>query len=177
MTEQRVVYMPNPFSRHWWCNTHQRQATHIRCFVLRPLEPCCDPVLEGILLPCSCVHGKPAADKLIAICAAVTTALLTYCSSVLIVTAQAIDIQRCSHLPCTDGISVRQARLYGMSLILLQKTGWGGAGGGKSADSAKPDMLAFSRASFLNSGYFLVMIAQFLISYALLLRWCGFYGT
>ena len=86
---------------------------------------------------------------LIIICTAVTTALLTYCSSVLIVTAQAIDIQRCSHLPCTDGISVRQARLYGMSLILLQKTGWGGAGGGKSADSAKPDMLAFSRANYL----------------------------
>jgi len=38
-------------SRKYWCNTHQREATHITING----KLCCDPKLGGILLPCSVV--------------------------------------------------------------------------------------------------------------------------
>lgn len=45
-TENKSVKSENLF----WCNSHQRRATHISHG-----EPCCDPRLGGILLPCRCV--------------------------------------------------------------------------------------------------------------------------
>lgn len=32
----------------YWCDTHNRKATHINSLV----EPCCDPKLGGIMMPC-----------------------------------------------------------------------------------------------------------------------------
>ncbi len=49
----------------WWCNSHQREATHIRKDGTR----CCDPKLGGILLSCQVVFApmvigrRPARDK------------------------------------------------------------------------------------------------------------------
>lgn len=47
----------------WWCNSHQREATHIDQIGRR----CCDPDLAGILLPCSVVLApmvvKPSRSK------------------------------------------------------------------------------------------------------------------
>jgi hypothetical protein len=47
----------------FWCNSHERKATHIqiRDYVneagsFHEETPCCDPKLRGILLPCSCVN-------------------------------------------------------------------------------------------------------------------------
>lgn len=37
----------------WWCNSHNRPATH-----LWGTKHVCDPRLGGILLPCSCVSAK-----------------------------------------------------------------------------------------------------------------------
>jgi len=42
---------------HWlyWCNTHERRATHV---MYRPGcrgSVCCDPTLGGIMIPCLCV--------------------------------------------------------------------------------------------------------------------------
>ena len=36
----------------WWCNSHQRRATHVR---ERDQYHCCDPKLGGIMIPCECV--------------------------------------------------------------------------------------------------------------------------
>lgn len=40
----------------WWCNSHERIATHL--ILRKGMEPChvCDPKLGGILLPCKCVN-------------------------------------------------------------------------------------------------------------------------
>jgi len=37
----------------WWCNSHQRQATHIDW---KQGKWVCDPKLGGILLPCVCIN-------------------------------------------------------------------------------------------------------------------------
>lgn len=44
----------------WWCNSHQRRATH-----KRGDYHCCDPALGGILLPCSCVNLTDQAEVVI----------------------------------------------------------------------------------------------------------------
>lgn len=44
-------YKINEDGRRWWCNSHQRPATHVRDGTFH----CCDPNLGGILLPCDCV--------------------------------------------------------------------------------------------------------------------------
>lgn len=36
----------------WWCNSHQRRATHL----IDGDRRVCDPDLGGILLPCRCVN-------------------------------------------------------------------------------------------------------------------------
>ena len=38
----------------WWCNSHRREATHVR----DNGERCCDPKLSGILLPCFVVFAE-----------------------------------------------------------------------------------------------------------------------
>jgi hypothetical protein len=43
----------------WWCNSHQREATHTRADGTR----CCDPKLGGILLPCFVVHAPMTIEK------------------------------------------------------------------------------------------------------------------
>lgn len=42
----------------WWCNTHNREATHIDAHRKR----CCDPNLGGILLPCHVVFDPNGLD-------------------------------------------------------------------------------------------------------------------
>jgi len=37
----------------WWCNIHQRQATHNLIRQGIPFSPCCNPKLSGIMMPCS----------------------------------------------------------------------------------------------------------------------------
>jgi len=37
----------------WWCNSHQRQATHTD----QQGRRCCEPALGGILLPCNVVFA------------------------------------------------------------------------------------------------------------------------
>jgi len=37
----------------WWCNVHQREATHINVNGIH----CCDQALEGILIPCNVVFA------------------------------------------------------------------------------------------------------------------------
>lgn len=34
----------------WWCESHKREATHTNATTG---NPCCDPKLGGILLPCN----------------------------------------------------------------------------------------------------------------------------
>lgn len=40
----------------WWCDAHNRQATHLINMVSHPDfgKHCCDPILGGIMIPCSC---------------------------------------------------------------------------------------------------------------------------
>jgi hypothetical protein len=44
----------NPPNELYWCTSHRREATHKRA----DGQPCCDPKLSGILLPCHCVSYK-----------------------------------------------------------------------------------------------------------------------
>lgn len=44
-------YTPDTSGELWWCNSHQRRATH-----LWRGERHCDPNLGGILLPCRAVN-------------------------------------------------------------------------------------------------------------------------
>ena len=47
----------------WWCNAHQREATHMR---ESDGKICCDPKLPGIMLPCMVVFApvNPEWEKL-----------------------------------------------------------------------------------------------------------------
>ena len=36
----------------FWCNTHQRRATHVEVLPSGFPRPCCAPSLPGIMLPC-----------------------------------------------------------------------------------------------------------------------------
>ncbi len=45
----------------WWCNTHQRRATH-QFFGNGWTDVSCDPNLGGITMPCMCVSLKGIAE-------------------------------------------------------------------------------------------------------------------
>lgn len=53
-----VSYEPAPDSESWWCNTHNRPATHLlkkSRVSWRHSERVCNPSMGGITLPCQCV--------------------------------------------------------------------------------------------------------------------------
>jgi len=61
-----VVFVGDITSELWWCNSHQRQATHIQYHKgYRTLLHCCDPKLGGIMLPCDAVNltGEAQLEK------------------------------------------------------------------------------------------------------------------
>lgn len=47
----RAEYRLDSSGRIWWCNAHQRRATHVR----DETEHCCEPGLVGAPLPCKAV--------------------------------------------------------------------------------------------------------------------------
>lgn len=52
---ERAQYRRDTSGELWWCNSHTRQATHVR--IGGNIERhCCDTELGGILLPCLCVN-------------------------------------------------------------------------------------------------------------------------
>lgn len=62
---ERAEYVPNDDGRRWWCNSHNRPATHLCVWTkgdVRPDSPCCAPGLSGILLPCSAVDITDEAE-------------------------------------------------------------------------------------------------------------------
>ena len=56
-----VEYMEDKSGELWWCNSHERRATHI---LKRggSVEHHCDPKLDGILLPCFAVNLTDKAE-------------------------------------------------------------------------------------------------------------------
>lgn len=50
-----------PEKQFWWCNVHQRQATHFEYFNddggrVASFRVTCDPKFGGIMIPCQCVN-------------------------------------------------------------------------------------------------------------------------
>lgn len=50
-----VEYVADLTGRLWWCNTHQRRASHVRHNHQGTAVHCCDPSLGGIMIPCECI--------------------------------------------------------------------------------------------------------------------------
>jgi hypothetical protein len=50
-----VQYIPLVNKKLWWCNTHQRWATHEQKKDGGMSVPHCDPKKGGIMMPCFCV--------------------------------------------------------------------------------------------------------------------------
>ena len=48
-------YEQDQSGRLWWCNSHQRKATHILTYDDGRKAHHCDPSVGGILRPCFCV--------------------------------------------------------------------------------------------------------------------------
>lgn len=49
-------FIPEDDGRLFWCNMHQRRATHTFGFPVNEFSVCCNPSLPGIMMPCSCVE-------------------------------------------------------------------------------------------------------------------------
>ena len=55
--EPMVVYAEAQDEETWWCNSHQRRATHMYFHAgHNGVFHCCDPKLGGIMLPCRSVN-------------------------------------------------------------------------------------------------------------------------
>lgn len=58
-----AVYRENDDGRKWWCNSHERWATHVWSNGdIRGWQHCCAPSLGGILLPCFAVDITDEAE-------------------------------------------------------------------------------------------------------------------
>ncbi|HYT44117.1 MAG TPA: hypothetical protein VEP90_17385 [Methylomirabilota bacterium] len=47
-----IEYRIGPENEYWWCNSHNRRATHIDSRE----RHCCAPNLGGIMIPCDAVN-------------------------------------------------------------------------------------------------------------------------
>lgn len=51
-----IEYVALPMDEFWWCNSHNRRATHLCKNSWNGESVRCAPGLGGIMLPCSCVN-------------------------------------------------------------------------------------------------------------------------
>lgn len=57
-TTMTDIYVKDTSGEVWWCNAHQRPATHIgrKPGFAIDRKHHCDPQLGGIMIPCDCVN-------------------------------------------------------------------------------------------------------------------------
>ena len=57
-----AIYTEVSPAEFWYCNSHQRQATHILTRWPGDAKHCCKPGLGGVMIPCECVNLTDVAE-------------------------------------------------------------------------------------------------------------------
>jgi hypothetical protein len=52
----KPTYEKDESGEVWWCNIHNRRASHIFTYIGGKRVHHCDPKLGGIMIPCECVN-------------------------------------------------------------------------------------------------------------------------